>query len=274
MTTWVTRAFRIAYDGRAFHGFQRQPDVSTVEGELFAAFAALGIDEPIAYAAAGRTDAGVSALAQTIACSCPDWLTPAALTAALPPSIQAWAMADVPAQFHARYDAQYRTYRYFLHRPDIDAAAATTVATAVTGTHDFVNLCAESVDTTRAITTTDVTIDGSWCIITITAPGFLRQQVRRIAALVDLVGTGQRSVDELECIIDGNGLPGGAAIPSAPPEPLVLLDVSYPDHIGPFVVDLGGRRGVFGAEARHLETVAQVLNTIDDGIEARTVIDE
>ncbi|MFB6218385.1 MAG: tRNA pseudouridine(38-40) synthase TruA, partial [Halobacteriaceae archaeon] len=63
------RAFRLAYDGRPFHGFQRQPDVPTVEGALLDALDALDIpfagDTPSGYAAAGRTDRGVSAVAQT-----------------------------------------------------------------------------------------------------------------------------------------------------------------------------------------------------------------
>ena len=60
------RAFRVAYDGRPYSGFQRQPDVPTVEDTLLDALRALGVfegsDVPPGYAAAGRTDAGVSAL--------------------------------------------------------------------------------------------------------------------------------------------------------------------------------------------------------------------
>ena len=64
------RAYRIAYDGRPYYGFQRQPDVPTVEDDLFDALRALDAfsgEKPPSYAAAGRTDAGVSALAQTVA---------------------------------------------------------------------------------------------------------------------------------------------------------------------------------------------------------------
>ncbi|PSQ01729.1 tRNA pseudouridine(38-40) synthase TruA, partial [Halobacteriales archaeon QS_5_70_17] len=86
------RAYRVAYDGTTFRGFQRQPDVPTVEGALFGALAALGVydpDEhrPEGYAAAGRTDAGVSATAQTVALAAPDWLTPRALNAELPADV-------------------------------------------------------------------------------------------------------------------------------------------------------------------------------------------
>jgi len=76
------RAYRVAYDGRPYSGFQRQPDVPTVEGTVLAALGRLGVCEldaiPEGYAAAGRTDAGVSAVAQTVAFDAPDWLAPAA----------------------------------------------------------------------------------------------------------------------------------------------------------------------------------------------------
>jgi tRNA pseudouridine(38-40) synthase len=80
-------AYRVAYDGRPFHGFQRQPDVATVEDALFDALRNLGVladdaAKPAGYAAAGRTDAGVSAVAQTVAFEAPEWLTPT--TASIP----------------------------------------------------------------------------------------------------------------------------------------------------------------------------------------------
>ena len=95
------RAFRLAYDGRPFYGYQRQPRVPTVEGALLDALTDLDVvDDPTVvperYAAAGRTDAGVSASAQTVAFVAPEWLTPAALSSALPATVRAWAHADVP----------------------------------------------------------------------------------------------------------------------------------------------------------------------------------
>ena len=116
------RAFRLAYDGRPFYGFQRQPSVPTVEGALFDALGALSVlppdaDKPAGYAAAGRTDAGVSAVAQTVAFGCPDWLTPLALNSELPATIRAWASADVPPEFHATHDAARREYVYYLYAP-------------------------------------------------------------------------------------------------------------------------------------------------------------
>ena len=122
------RAFRIAYDGREYYGFQRQPDVPTVENAIFDALDRLGVEipaggKPTDYAAAGRTDAGVSALAQTIAFDAPTWLTPRALNAELPADIRAWASAEPPSDFHATHHATQREYTYHCYWPARDVHA-------------------------------------------------------------------------------------------------------------------------------------------------------
>jgi len=80
------RAFRVAYDGEPYRGFQRQPHGDTIEDALFEGLRALGVGfrdgSPAGYAAAGRTDAGVSARAQTVAFEAPDWLSPRARSTA------------------------------------------------------------------------------------------------------------------------------------------------------------------------------------------------
>ena len=117
-------AYRIAYDGRPYHGFQRQPDVPTVEDAMLGALRDLDVlagdaDTPPGYAAAGRTDAGVSALAQTVAFEAPDWLSPAAFNSELPESIRAWASADVDAEFRDQCTDAFRptTRRAYRGRP-------------------------------------------------------------------------------------------------------------------------------------------------------------
>ena len=129
------RAYRIAYDGQPYHGFQRQPDVPTVEDALLSALRALDVleaggDTPPGYAAAGRTDAGVSALAQTVAFEASDWLSQAALNSELPESVSAWASAAVAPDFHATHHASSREYTYFLYAP---AASEDSARRARTG---------------------------------------------------------------------------------------------------------------------------------------------
>ena len=82
------RAYRLAYDGAGYRGFQRQPHGETVEDALFGALRDLDVafvdGSPVGYTAAGRTDAGVSARAQTVAFEAPEWLRPRAFDAELP----------------------------------------------------------------------------------------------------------------------------------------------------------------------------------------------
>ena len=154
------RAFRIAYDGRPYHGFQRQPDVQTVEDALLDALVELDVIEevgagtrptPPGYAAAGRTDAGVSATAQTVAFEGPAWLSPAALNGELPADVRAWAAADADDGFHATHHAAEREYTYFLSDPDGQAERARTAVAVLSGEHDFHNLTPDDEGTVRAL---------------------------------------------------------------------------------------------------------------------------
>jgi tRNA pseudouridine38-40 synthase len=105
------------YDGAGFFGWQVQPGVRTVQAELEAALSRL-IDRPITVIAAGRTDRGVHATGQVASTLVPEKWTAAALQRALNAILaeDMWiaAAVEVPASFHARYDAVARTYRYRL----------------------------------------------------------------------------------------------------------------------------------------------------------------
>jgi len=243
------RAFRLAYDGRPFYGFQRQPTVPTVEGALFDALRALsvlppGADKPTGYAAAGRTDAGVSAISQTVAFECPDWLTPRALNSELPATIRAWASADVADDFHATHDPTRREYVYHLYaphdigddgrpadgrtldgRPTIDDDRVAATLDALAGRHDFHNLTPDEDGTERDLTT-GFKRDGDVLELTFGSGGFARQLVRRLAAVVEGVGTGQQPLGWIDALLDSE--PVDPRPPAASPEPLVLSRVEYP----------------------------------------------
>lgn len=264
------RAFRVAYDGRAYHGFQRQPDVPTIEGELIEAFATHGVDvldgSP-RYAAAGRTDAGASARAQTIAARCPPWLSPAALNGELADEIHAWAAADVEPSFHPRHDAAQRVYTYQLSAAGLDVDRARTVCTALEGTHDFRNLTSTSEGTTRTVTAIELRPAGDFAVLTVRAPAFLRQQVRRMARLVREVGMGRRSQTFTERVL-GEPLQGEDGIPPAPPERLVLREVTYPGVT--FEVDSRAStraREIFGERALASRGAGRALDEIAVGLE-------
>ncbi|MFB6304817.1 MAG: tRNA pseudouridine(38-40) synthase TruA [Haloferacaceae archaeon] len=265
------RAYRLAYDGRPFHGFQRQPDVRTVEGALLAALAALDVTDggvPPGYAAAGRTDAGVSALAQTVAFEAPDWLSPAALGSELPDAVRPWASADAPAGFHATHDAAERSYVYHLHAPAdrTDDGAVAAAVERLSGERDFHNLTPDETGTVRDV---DVDVDrrGAFLVVRATAGGFARQLVRRLVGLLDEVARGVADEGRVERVLGPDPLDGPAGVAPAPPEPLVLTRVRYPDL--DFVADARAAeraRAAFRERRIAARAAARTAGTVLDGL--------
>ncbi|MFC7073678.1 tRNA pseudouridine(38-40) synthase TruA [Halovenus rubra] len=262
------RAYRIAYDGQPYHGFQRQPDVDTVEDRLIAALTALGVTDgevPPGYAAAGRTDAGVSAKAQTIAFDAPEWLTPRALNSELPETVQAWAYTDVPTDFHATHDATEREYTYFLYAADKHEHLARKAVDRLTGEHDFHNLTVDEAGTERTLLA-ELDCDDSCFILRFRAGGFPRQFVRRAVTLVRQIAGGSRELPFLERVLAPDALSGPDGIGPAPPAPLVLTDVSYTGI--EFITEqeavertqqyFAKRHREYAAKTRITETLAQV----------------
>lgn len=225
------RAFRLAYDGTDYRGFQRQPHGETVEDAVLAALDALDIQfedgTPAGYAAAGRTDAGVSARAQTVAFEAPTWLTPRAFNGELPTAVSAWAAADAPDGFHATHDAETRAYRYFLHAPDASDDRAVVAAERLSGRHDFHNFTTDEKGTVRDLTVR-VERDGAFLVVDCRAGGFARQLVRRLVSAVESVASDRREPAFLDMALGDEALDGPDAIPPAAPVSLVLVDVDYP----------------------------------------------
>jgi len=225
------RAYRVAYDGRPYSGFQRQPDVSTVEGALLAGLARLGVcardGVPAGYAAAGRTDAGVSALAQTVAFEAPDWLTPAAFNSELPADVRVWASAAVDDDFHATHDARERRYTYFLYAPDADDDLAAEALDALCGRHDYHNLTPDDDGTVRALAG-ELAREGDALVVRLRAGGFCRQLVRRVVGLLDEILRGVSPRSKVDRVFSADPLPGPEGVAPAPAYPLVLTGVDYP----------------------------------------------
>jgi tRNA pseudouridine38-40 synthase len=225
------RAYRIAYDGQPYHGFQRQPDVATVEDAFIDALTALGVTDgevPPGYAAAGRTDAGVSAKAQTVAFQAPEWLTPRAFNSELPETIQVWAYADVPEDFHATHHATEREYSYFLYASEKREDLARQALDRLAGDHDFHNLTPDDTGTERDLTTS-LDREGPFFVIRFRAGGFPRQFVRRAVKLVADIAGGDRDLAVLDRVLSPEALSGPDGIAPAAPAPLVMTDVSYTD---------------------------------------------
>jgi len=279
----MNRAYRLAYDGRPYYGFQRQPDVPTVEDALFDALRDLdafaadpdGHDRPDGYAAAGRTDAGVSARAQTVAFDAPAWLTPRALNAELPAAIRAWASADVDPGFHATHDAHERTYVYHLYAPlepttTHDAFSddhARTALDRLAGEHDFHNLTPDDTGTVRDLTAS-AERDGEFLVVTLRAGGFARQLVRRVVGLVAAVGRGESPLSKVERVLASDPLDGPEGVAPALAEPLVLWDVAYPGVA--FTADedaVESARTVFGESRVTHATAARIASSIGENLD-------
>lgn len=263
------RAFRVAYDGRPYYGFQRQPDVSTVEDTLFDALGRLDAidgDEPPDYAGAGRTDAGVSALAQTVAFDAPSWLTPAAFNSELPADVRVWASADVPPEFHATHDALAREYLYHLYAPDVDDALAMDLLAATAGKHDFHNLTPDESGTVRTLETS-LEREGEFLTLRLRAGGFARHMVRRIVGLVDEVLGGKKPPERIDRVLSEESVSGPGGVPTAPAAPLVLWDVAYEVE---FLTDeeaVASARTVFADRRVEHATSARVAGSILDGLD-------
>jgi tRNA pseudouridine38-40 synthase len=262
------RAYRLAYDGRPFYGFQRQPRVPTVEGALFDALADLGVGRrpPPGYAAAGRTDAGVSARAQTVAFDAPDWLSPAALSSALPATVRAWASADVADDFHATHDAVRRVYVHHHHAPDADDAAVRRAAERLSGRHDFHNLSPDETGTERDLALS-VARDGDFLAVRAAAAGFPRGLVRRVVAVLDAAGRGEADDAWLDRLLGADPVDGPDGVGPAPPEGLVLAGVRY-DGVS-FAVDddaAASARAALGGRRRAARTAGRALGTVLDGV--------
>ncbi|MEF8775501.1 MAG: tRNA pseudouridine(38-40) synthase TruA [Haloarculaceae archaeon] len=285
------RAYRIAYDGRDYHGFQRQPEVPTVSDAILDTLRTLDVVDdrsvPAGYAAAGRTDAGVSATHQTVAFEAPGWLVPSALNSGLPAEVRAWASAEVPAGFHATHDAVAREYTYYLHAgsspqdrstaepeplrtasgdgvPADRLARAREAANALAGEHDFHNLTPDTAGTVRDL---DLTCEraGRFLVVVVRADGFPRQLVRRLVTVVDERARGEADHSRIERLLRSEPVDGPEGIAPAPPEPLALTDVAYPDVA--FTVDEranASATAVFDARHRRHASLARVAGRLRD----------
>lgn len=250
---------RVAYDGTAYAGWQRQANGPSIQAALEHALAPLAGGE-VTVAGAGRTDAGVHADGQAAHVDLPDGLDPdvvvRATNARLPADIRVRSAAIVPEHLHARFSAQSKTYRYawfvsrvghpllarthFLVSPPLDLVAMAAAATRLEGTHDFAAFQSTGSpvsSTVRTITGVDLGVrpgadiglqladDERVVELEIRGDGFLRHMVRAVAGTLLEIGYGRRPSDDIARLLAG--APRGEAGPNAPPHGLTLLRVEY-----------------------------------------------
>lgn len=237
----------IAYDGTDFHGWQRQPDLRTVQQVLEAAIGELTqIQAPTN--ASGRTDAGVHALGQVVhfltASNHPVSVFVKALNAILPKDVRVLDAAEMPQAFHCTFDAKSKRYRYTIdNRPIADPFLRRTTwhvyakldhetmhraAQALKGRHDFRSFetnWPNRMSSVRTIFDIEVRRDGDLVHVEVEADGFLYNMVRSITGTLVLIGSGRRperfAADALAAESRAE------AGPTAPPQGLFLLHVRY-----------------------------------------------
>lgn len=223
-------AIKFAYDGREFHGYARQPQLKTVEGEVIRALIKYGFikdTEESCFRSASRTDKDVSALGNVVAFN-----TNTSKKRILQElsddftSIIIYGIKEVKSEFNPRY-AQYRQYRYYLQINNLDMEKIISTATSFTGEHDFSNFARLEPfkDPVRTIDNVVFTEKGDFLVIDFYAQTFLWHQIRRIVSAMEKVGSGKL---EKEDIIEALHNPDKKVdFGLAPAEPLILKDVDY-----------------------------------------------
>jgi len=240
-------AIGIEYDGSHFHGWQSQPSGATVQDHLERALAAIA-GEPVGVAAAGRTDAGVHAMAQVAhfetRAARPNSAWVRGVNALLPRSIAVQWAVPVDDDFHARYCAASRTYRYVLYnhpvRPalhhgrigwfplPLDLVAMRAAAGHLAGEHDFSAFRSsecQAKSPVRNLRTWGIEQRGSHFSFEFTANGFLHHMVRNIVGCLISVGKGKQSSDWLAQVLASRDR--RLAAPMFPPDGLYLTAVEY-----------------------------------------------
>lgn len=238
----------IEYDGGPFVGWQRQENGRSVQASLEDAIFAFS-GERAAVQGAGRTDAGVHALGQVAHVDLSDEKPVETIRSALnfhvrPHPIAVILAELVPADFHARFSATSRRYRYrILNRrappaldrgqlwhvgAPLDAAAMADAASLLVGHHDFNSFRSTACQATSSLKTLDrldVARAGDEITVDVASRSFLHNQVRILVGTLQLVGRGQWSRHDVEDALAARDRT--RAGPTAPPHGLCLLEVGY-----------------------------------------------
>jgi len=237
----------LEYDGSGFAGWQQQARGRTVEAELKRALRAITGQDHKVYAA-GRTDAGAHAEGQVVSFQTDGRISPhrlvAALNAKLPADVAVLSGEEVADEFHARYSARWRRYRYrYLDRPSrpalergrcwhvqgaLDVDAMSAAAKALAGKHDWTSYCSASEPAdarVREMRSARVVRRGDVVELELVAEGFLRGLARGIAGALAEVGRGRRPPEWVGEVLEARDRRKAAR--TAPAGGLTLMEVIY-----------------------------------------------
>jgi len=245
-------AARIEYTGTNYAGWQRLTHNHSVQAELEAALSKIAA-HPVKVVAAGRTDSGVHSLGQVV-----HFDSPAARNAIawalgcnihLPPDVSVRWVQQVSQEFHARFGALSRRYRYVFHNSrtrsallagratfwphPLDAESMHTAVQHLVGRHDFTALrhteC-QSPSPIRTLLAASVQRIEEFVVIDICANAFLHHMVRNIAGTLIEVGQGKRDQNWVKTVLESRDR--GKAGMTAPADGLYFIGPDYPAHFG------------------------------------------
>ncbi len=247
----------LAYDGSAFHGWQVQPALPTVQGTLAAALRRL-TGQTVLPQGSGRTDAGVHALGQVCSfelhASIPPENLLRGLNRALPASVRVLSAEHAAEDFHARHGAERKTYEYRILRPAngvcppfvapyvwdcrwrLAVKPMQEAAAAICGEHDFTSFAAVDPDLTarrsaepraavRVVSQSAWVVEGEALTYRVTGSGFLHHMVRNLVGTFVEVGRGAMAAGDVAGILAARDR--AAAGPTAPARGLFLVSVDY-----------------------------------------------
>ncbi|MDR0233244.1 MAG: tRNA pseudouridine(38-40) synthase TruA [Zoogloeaceae bacterium] len=240
-------ALGLEYDGRSFHGWQRQKGVSSVQMALEEALFQIA-GHPVHVVCAGRTDAGVHASGQVVhfdtSADRPETAWVRGVNRFLPMAVSVHWSREVPEDFHARYAAKSRRYRYLLlnrgarsglwagragwfHRP-LCLEAMRRAAEFLVGEHDFSAFRAaecQAKNPVRNLTCAEIRQEGDFFFFDFEANAFLQHMVRNMVGSLVYAGKGAWMPEYLHELLMSRDRT--LAAPTFPPDGLYFLGPSY-----------------------------------------------
>lgn len=241
----------LAYDGTNYHGWQIQPNGASVQEMLNKALATFLRDENIEVVGAGRTDAGVHARLMVAHFDVDRELDCESVTdklnRILPPDISVYCVKPVKSEAHARFDATYRTYKYYITTKKnpfgrqyswrvFQKLDFNMMNEAAQTLFDYIDFTSFSKLHTDVKTNNCKIMHAQWTqcgedewVFTIQADRFLRNMVRAVVGTLVEVGKGKLSVEDFRKVIEEkNRCSAGTSVPG---NALFLVDVGYPDDL-------------------------------------------
>ena len=239
----------LSYDGTDFEGWQRQKSGRTVQGEIEKVLKILHKGRDVNLVGSGRTDSGVHASCQVAhfeseGSSVPSERFMQAINSQLPRDIRIQKSREVESDFHARYDAVMRVYRYYLIKPeyqkahmtaysavclqDLDLPRLNEMALALTGTHDFSSFAAAqdpNENKVRTVYSARFFSEGPYTVFRVAGNAFLWKMVRTMVGTLLLLLEKGAGPQDIGTILDARDRT--AAGPSAKPWGLFLDKVIY-----------------------------------------------